>query len=139
MSKIVNVYKHPSTRLQFLNLFVFYHPCFYAGDFNCRHVDWGYNNNSANGKCLAGWASVNSLALLYNAKDAANFHSGHWNSGTNFDQTFASVSPCSCLPDRRVLAKFSRSKHRTSLITLPRFALAVPSMPVKRWNFRKAR
>ena len=26
-----------------------------------------------------------------------------------------------------------------SLITLPRFAMAVPSMPVKRWNFRKAK
>ena len=25
------------------------------------------------------------------------------------------------------------------LLTLPRFAVAVPSMPVKRWNFRKAK
>ena len=52
---------------------------------------------------------------------------------------FASVAPNSCFPDRRVLKKFPRSQHRLSLITPPRFALAVPSMPVKRWNFRKAK
>ena len=39
--KIVNVYKPPPTRLQFLDLPVFPHPCLYAGDFNCRYVDWG--------------------------------------------------------------------------------------------------
>ena len=45
---------------------------------------------------------------------------------------FASVGPNSRLPDRRVLEKFGRSQHRFSLITLLRFAMAVPSMPVKR-------
>ena len=54
------------------------------------------------------------------------------------DLAFASVGPNSRLPDRRALEKFSRSQYRPSLITPPRFALAVPSMPVKRWNFRKA-
>ena len=29
--------------------------------------------------------------------------------------------------------------YRSSLITPPRFALVVPSMPVKRWNFHKAK
>ena len=52
---------------------------------------------------------------------------------------FASVGPNSCLPDGHVLDKFLRSQHRPSLITPPRFAMAVPSMPVKRWNFRKAK
>ena len=88
---------------------------------------------------LAGWASINCLALLYNAKDAASFYSGCWNTGTNPDLAFASVGPNSRLPDRRVLDKFPRSQHRPLLITLPRFAMAVPSMPVKRWNFRKAK
>ena len=122
-----------------LNLPVFPHPCLYAGDFNCRHADWGYNDNSPDGECLAGWASINCLALLYNAKDAASFYSGRWNTGTNPDLAFASVGPNSRLPDRRVLEKFLRSQHRPSLITPPRFAMAVPSMPVKRWNFRKAK
>ena len=136
--KIVNVYKPPPTRLRTLDLPVFPHPCLYAGDFNCRHADWGYDDNSPDGECLAGWASINCLALLYNAKDAASFYSGRWNTGTNPDLAFASVGPNSRLPDRRVLEKFPRSQHRPSLITPPRFAMAVPSMPVKRWNFRKA-
>ena len=89
-------------------------------------------------KCLAGWASINCLAHLYNAKDAASLYSGRWNTGTNPDLAFASVGPNSGLPDRRVLEKFPRSQHRPSLITPPRFAMAVPSMPIKRWNFRKA-
>ena len=114
-------------------------PCLYAGDFNCRHADWGYDDNSPDGECLAGWASINCLALLYNAKDAASFYSGRWNTGTNPDLAFASVGPNSRLPDRRVLDKFPRSQHRPSLITPPRFAMAVPSMPVKRWNFRKVK
>ena len=137
--KIVNVYKPPPTRLRTLDLPVFPHPCLYAGDFNCRHADWGYDDNSPDGECLAGWASINCLALLYNAKNVASFYSGRWNTGTNPDLAFASVGPNSRLPDRRVLEKFPRSQHRPSLITPPRFAMAVPSMPVKRWNFRKAK
>ena len=123
--KIVNVYKPPPTRLRTLDLQVFPHPCLYAGDFNCCHADWGYDDNSPDGECLAGWASVNYLALLYNAKDAASFYSGRWNTGTNPDLAFASVGPNSRLPDRRVLEKFPRSQHRPSLIAQPRFAMAV--------------
>ena len=75
---------------------MFPHPCLYAGNFNCHHVDWGYDNNSLDSECLAGWASINSLALLYNSKDAANFYSGHWNTGTSPDLAFASIGPNSC-------------------------------------------
>ena len=137
--KIVNVYKPPPTRLRTLDLSVFPHPCLYADDFNCCHADWGYYDSSPDGECLAGWASINCLALLYNAKDAASFYSGLWNTGTNPDLAFASVDPNSRLPDRRVLEKFPRSQHRPSLITPTRFAMVVPSIPVKRWNFRKAK
>ena len=137
--KIVNVYKPPPTRLRTLDLPVFPHPYLHAGDFNCRHADWGYDDNSPDGEYLAGWASINCLALLYNTKDAASFYSGRWNTGTNPDLAFASVGPNSRLPDRHVLEKFPRSQHRPSLITPPRFAMAVPSMPVKRWNFGKAK
>ena len=63
--KIVNVYKPPPTRLRSLDLPVSPHPCLYASDFNCRHVDWSYDDNSPDGECLAGWASINCLALLY--------------------------------------------------------------------------
>ena len=105
-SKIVNVYKPPLTQFQSLDLPMFTHPCLYAGDFNCRHADWGYDDNSPDGECLAGWASINCLALLYNAKDAASFYSGRWNTATNPDLAFASIGPNSRLPDRHVLDKF---------------------------------
>ena len=52
---------------------------------------------------------------------------------------FSCVGPNSRLPDRPVLVKFPRSQHRPSLITPPRFAMAVPSMAVKRRNFLKAK
>ena len=55
------------------------------------------------------------------------------------DLAFASVGSNSPLPDRRVLEKFPRSQYQPSLITPQWFAMAVPSIPVKRWNFRKAK
>ena len=137
--KIVNVYKSSPTRLRTLDLPVFPHPCLYADNCNCHHADWGYDDNSPDGECLAGWASINCLAFLYNTKDAASFYPGRWNTGTNPYLAFASVGANRSLPDRRVLEKFPRSQHPPSLITPPRFAMAVPSIPVKRWNFHKAK
>ena len=93
-------------RLPSLDLPVFPHPCLYVGDFNCRNADWGYDDNSPDGECLAVWASINSLALLYNSKDAASFYSDHWNTGTNADLAFISVGLNSRLLDRRILEKF---------------------------------
>ena len=105
--KIVNVYKPPLTRLRTLDLPVFPHPCLYAGDFNCSHADWGYDDSSPDGQCLAGWASINCLALLYNANDAASFYSGRWKTGTGTNLIiFASVGSNSRLSDRRVLENF---------------------------------
>ena len=111
--KIVNYYKPPPTRLRSLDLQKFPHPCLYAGDFNCRDVDCGYDDSNPDDECLAGWASINSLALLYNAKDATRFYFGRWNIGANSDLAFASVGPYSRLPVRRVLEKFPG--HNTDL------------------------
>ena len=68
----------------------------------------------------------------------ATFHSGRWNTGTNPDLTFVSVGPDSRVPDRRILEKFLRSRHRPSLIIPSRLSLSVPTKSVKRWNFCKA-
>ena len=136
--RIVNVYKSPPTRLQASDLPVFPHHVFYAGDFNCPHVNWGYRTSSDNGECLVDWASPNGLVPPHDTKDVATFYSGGWNTGTDPDMTFVSVGPDSRVPDRRILEKFPRSQHRPSLIAPPRLALPVPSKPVKRWNFRKA-
>ena len=114
--KIVNVYKPTPTQLRSLDLLVFAYLCLYADDFNCCYADWGYDNNSPDGECLAGWASINCLALLYNAKDPASFYSARCNTGTNPDLAFASVGPNSCLPDRRVLENSPRSQHQPRLL-----------------------
>ena len=126
--KIVIVYKPPPTPLQITDLPVFPHHVLYSGNFNCLHVNWG---NSADGECLVAWASFSGLVPLYDPKDMATFHSGHWNTGTNPDLAFVSVGPDSRLPDRHILEKFPRSLHRPSLIVPPRLTLSVPSMPVK--------
>ena len=136
--KIINVYKPPPICLQISDLRIFPHPCLYAGDFNCQHVDWAYDANSADGKCVVGWANTNNLALLHNPKDAAIFHSA---AGIQ-DQPRSCICQYrfgSRLPDRHVLEKFPRPQHRPSLITPPRFTCLVPSKPAKRWNFRKAK
>ena len=44
--KIVNVYKPPRSRLTPTTIPTFPHPCLYVGDFNCQHVNWGYNTTS---------------------------------------------------------------------------------------------
>ena len=80
-------------QLRFVDLPVFLHPCLYAGDFNRRHVDWSYDDNIVDGECLADWASITSLDLLCNAKDAASFYSDRWNTGNTPDPAFACVGP----------------------------------------------
>ena len=108
--KIVNVYK-PPIRLQVSDLPVFPCPCLYTSNCNCQHVDWDYDANSADGKCLVGWANANNLVLLHNPKDAASFHSGRWNTSTNQDLAFVSIDSDSRLPDRhlRKIPKVSTS------------------------------
>ena len=59
--KIVNIYKPPPTRLRTLDLPVFPHPCLYAGDFNCRHADWGYDDNSPE---VSAWLDGQVLIVL---------------------------------------------------------------------------
>ena len=90
-------------RLQSLDLPMFSHPCLYAGNFNCCHAVSDYKYNSLDGECFAGWANINILDLLYNPKDAASFYFGLWNTVTNPDLAFASVSPYNCIPRRRRL------------------------------------
>ena len=123
--------------MQVSDLPVFPYPCLCADDFNCQHVDWSYNANSADGECLVGWANTNNLALLHSTKDAASFHSGRWNTNIIPDLAFFSIDSDSRLPDRHDLEKFPRSQPL--LITPFRFARPVPSKPVKRLNFRKAK
>lgn len=135
---IINVYKPPPTRLTKASLPVINHPCICAGDFNCHHTEWGYSRSNNDGTCLAEWASVNNMTLLYNPKEPDSFHSARWNSGTNPDLAFASSIKYQSPVVRHVLEKFPRTQHRPSLITSVPLVAPTSSKPVRRWNFRKA-
>jgi len=72
-------------------ILTFPHPSLYVGDFNCQHVNWGYNTTFPGGEGLDSWATSNNLGLLYNPKETASFFSRRWNVGTNPDLAFASL------------------------------------------------
>ena len=71
---------------------MFPHLSLYVGDFNCQHVDWGYNKASPDGENLDSWTS-NNLGLLYGPEKTASFSSHRWNVGTNPDLAFGSFDP----------------------------------------------
>ena len=74
--KIVNIYEPPPTQLRSLDLPVFPHPCLYAGDFNCRHADWGYDENSPDGECLLAGQVIIVLPSYIMSRTPASFYSG---------------------------------------------------------------
>ena len=73
---IINIYKPPPLQMTLTSLPDFDTPCIYAGDFNCQHTDWGYNNIIHDGECLAVCAANNDLTLLQDPKGNFTFHSG---------------------------------------------------------------
>ena len=71
--KIISVHKPPRSRFTPTAIPTFPHPSLYVGDFNCQHVNWGYNTTSPDDESLDSWATSNNLRLLYNPKDTASF------------------------------------------------------------------
>ena len=104
--KIINVYKSPPSQMTPTSIPMFFRPCLYVGDFNCRHTNWGYTNTNEDGSCSATWAAGGNLSLLCDPKGPASFLSGRWGSETNPVLAFASSSDDDQLPCRRVLEKF---------------------------------
>ena len=47
----IKIYKSPTMRLQTSDLPMFLHFSLYADDYNSPHINFVYNNNSANGDC----------------------------------------------------------------------------------------
>ena len=134
---ITNVYKPPTARLLVDTIPAFDAPCIYAGDFNCRSTTWGYTSTNPDGDALEDWASASGVQLLFDPKQPDSFHSGRWNTTSNPDLAFANLKGPS--PHRTILDPFPRSQHRPSLITPDNPIKPIPTKPVKRWNFRKAR
>lgn len=73
---IINIYKPSMARLKADTILPFDPPCIYAGDFNCHSTTWGYTSSNPDGLALEDWASVSSVQLLYDPKQADSFHSG---------------------------------------------------------------
>ena len=100
--------------------------------------DWDYTSNSADSDCLASLSGINNLILLHNLKTQVAYTLAVGIQEQNADLAFVCVGSDNCLPDRLILEKFCWSQHRPSLFVPPKFALLMPSRPVKRWNFCKA-
>jgi len=58
--KVVNVYKSYS-RLTPMTIPTFPHTSLYDADFNCQHLNWGYNTTSLDNVNLDSWATSNNL------------------------------------------------------------------------------
>jgi len=136
--KIINLYKPPPSLLTPAAILTFPPTSQYDGDFDCQHVNWGYNKTCPDDESLDYWATSNNLGLLSNPNEAVSFSSHRRNVYTNPDLALASFGQDNRLPDRRVLGNFPRSQHRPSRIMPPRLKVPTHSDPVKRWNFRKA-
>ena len=60
---IINIYNPPRSRFKPWPIPMFPHPRLYVRDFNCQHVNWGYNKTSPDGESLDSWATSNNLGL----------------------------------------------------------------------------
>ena len=99
--------------------------------FNCHHVNWGYDDKIPDGGdrvlgCLVKYKlsfphCQGFCQLLLRLLE-------HWQQSRS-TVAFANIGLNNHLPDRRVFEKFPRSQHQPLLITSPRFAFSVTSMP----------
>jgi len=129
--KIIIVYKPPHSWLIPTAVPTFPHPILYAGDFHCQPCQLGLQHNTSRGESLDSWAAANNLALLHNSKGVASFFSHKWNVGTIPDLACMSAGQDNRLPERRVLGKCPRSRHRPYLIIPPRLKVHTYSDSVK--------
>ena len=137
---IVNVYKPPVIPWPDTVLPSFEHPVLYTGDFNSHHSQWGYLSDDTQGINLVNWAEINSLFLVFDAKDPSTFHSARWLRGYSPDLCFCSSDHSSrpTAVNRMVLDSFPHSQHRPVLLSVGIQIPLVQSVPRPRWNFNKA-
>ena len=136
---LTNVYKPPSCAWSSPPLVQRPHTAVYCGDFNSYHTAWGYSTCNEDGLRLDEWATNLDLHLLYDPKQPSTFLSGRWSSHTNPDLAFVSKQAGDHTQTSRViLDPFPHSQHRPSLITTNLFLPCSSSLPLPRWNFRKA-
>lgn len=136
---VMNLYKPPNTQWSF-PIPVFQHPAVYMGDFNSHHQQWNYTTNNTNGDFIVDWALRNDLHLNFDAKDHQSFQSRIWDGVYNPDLCFVSTDDYgNALPSiRSVYHRFPRSQHRPVFLQVGIQIPTIQSMPIARWNFRKA-
>ena len=84
--KIINVYKPPLSHFTPTVIPTFPNPSRYVGDFNCRHIKWGYNKTSPDDESMHTWATSNNLGVLHDPKETARFSSHRALVGTDSDR-----------------------------------------------------
>jgi len=116
------------------------HPSVLIGDFNIRHINWGYESIDENGAILSDWIESENMQLVFNAKDRKTFHSGRWNRGYYPDLCIVSKDKnhIALQAHRTVLNNFPRNQHRPILINVGIQIPIVKTIQKPRWNFRKA-
>lgn len=136
---IINVYKPPNVEWS-IALPIYEHPTVYMGDFNSHHELWNYADNDKNGEFIVDWALNNELHLSFDAKDNLTFHSRTWDGVYNTDLCFVSTdehgNPLPAM--RSVFHRFPKSQHRPEFLQVGIQIPMIQSMPVARWNFKKA-
>ena len=100
--------------------------------FNCQDTEWGYTHTSPDGECLSDWEAKENRSLLYNPKTYSLLIFWSWNTGTNPNLGFASKYLNRSELERRLLERFLKPQHRSSLITASKSLAPVPSEPYKR-------
>jgi len=137
---IGNLYKPPQSEWAD-TLREYQHPSAVIGDFNSHHHDWGYQSCNNAGEEVSQWASQTNMQLIYSPNDRRTFFSARWRREYNPDLIFVTRDENQRpLPTyRQVLSDFPNSQHRPILITIGHRIPLSQSLPLPRWNFRKAR
>ena len=136
-SNITNLYHPPFASLDTFKLPSASAALIISGDLNCHRENWGYSAKNSNGNYLASWYCNYDLQVPYNREQLATFKFSKWHTSTNPDITFC-TSINGNVPEREVLIRFPQSQHRPSLIKVPSLNQRCESLPIPRWNFRKA-
>ena len=134
---IVNVYKPPPSELYPTSLPSLPAPAIYADDFNCQNTDWGYKQITKDGEMLSDWASSAEAVLLYDRKEPPELllcTMEHIHQPGPGIRRGPKQRP---KPERRIIDRFPRSHHRSSIIKVPSLVQPIAVKPVKRWNFQK--
>ena len=137
---ITNVYKPPGLGWSNPPRERTQHPEVVVGDFNSHSSEWGYPRIDRAGRELSAWADALDLQLVHSSKDEGTFKPRNSQRTFSPDLVFATkdenLRPVPVV--REVLNDFPRTQHRPILLKVGIQIPTPESVPLPRWNFRKA-